>query len=130
MCTVYGAMSFEVTQAHPPMLAQRALLCFGQAEVGQEVISVSMIGELHGEILAFRCKEKAAMVLKVSLQAITAWFSTVLSRLWREGVTFPYIVTPGRDQRAFRSPFGNLRGRPFAAIFLIQQSITVLNLNE
>ena len=29
----------------------------------------------------------------------------------------------GRDQRAFRSPFGNLRGRPFVAMLLMQHSM-------
>ena len=96
-------MSFEVTQAHSPVLAQRALFCFSQAKVGQKVISVSVIGELHGEILSFRCIEKAAMVLKVSLQAITAWFSTVFSRLWREGGTFPYIITPAEAKSFYFS---------------------------
>ena len=49
------AMFFEIAQAHPSGFALWALFCFGQANVGQQVVSVSMIGELHDEILAFRC---------------------------------------------------------------------------
>ena len=55
------AMFFEVAQAHPPIFAQRALLCFGQVKVGPQAASFSAAGELHGEILAFRCITKAAM---------------------------------------------------------------------
>ena len=96
-------MFFEITQAHPSISTQRALLFFGQAKVGQQVISVAMTDELHGEILAFRCIKKAAMVLKVSLQAITAWFSTVYSRMRREGETFPCITASPQGRVVFRS---------------------------
>ena len=63
---------FEITEAHPSVLALRALFCFGQAKVGQKVIFIWVTGALHGKIPTFCCIEKAAMVLKVSLQAITA----------------------------------------------------------
>ena len=43
------------------VLSQRALLCFGQVKVGPQAASFSAAGELHGEILAFRCIKKAAM---------------------------------------------------------------------
>ena len=89
MCTVYGAMSFEVTQAHPPMLAQRALLCFGQAKVGLWVISMVAVVQFHSGKPHFLLHRKSSDDLTVSLQAITACFSTVFSRLWREGETFP-----------------------------------------
>ena len=68
----HRTMFFEVAKAHPPVLTQRALFCFGQAKVGKQVVSVLVVGELHGKILAFCCIEKAAMVLKVSLRTITA----------------------------------------------------------
>ena len=48
-------------QAHPSVLSQRALLYFGQVKVGPQAASFSAAGELHGEILAFRCIKKAAM---------------------------------------------------------------------
>lgn len=36
---------FEVAQAHLPVLPQKALLCFGQAQDEQKVVSVVMIRE-------------------------------------------------------------------------------------
>ena len=57
---------------HPSVFFQRALFGFGQDEIGQEAIAVPVISELHGAILAFCCIRKAAMVLKASLQSITA----------------------------------------------------------
>ena len=37
------AMFFEVAKAHPPIFAQRALFCFGQAKLGQKLISMAVV---------------------------------------------------------------------------------------
>ena len=67
-----GTMLPEVVHAHSAVLTKRAHVIGRNANVGQVVVSTAAIGQFHGVSSLSAAIEKAAMYLKVSLQAITA----------------------------------------------------------
>ncbi len=50
------AVFLEVVQAHPAILTQRALFFVRQAQVGTQVVSATMIGQLQGDSLLSQSK--------------------------------------------------------------------------
>lgn len=62
----------QIAHAHSAVLAKRVHIFGRDADVGQVVVSTAAIGQFHGVSSLSAAIEKAAMYLKVSLQAITA----------------------------------------------------------
>ena len=62
----------DVSQAHSAMLAKRTHVLGRVADVGQIEVSATATGQFRGVSSLSAAIGKAAMYLKVSLQAITA----------------------------------------------------------
>ena len=67
-----GPMLPEIAHAHSTVFAKRTHVLGRDADVGQVVVSAASIGQFHGVSSLSAAMKKAAMYLKVSLQAITA----------------------------------------------------------